>query len=120
MEKCYLARHVYPQVRQLCQSLSLQCVIVDLFQAVPVTIATPTSEKSVTPPLQTTSDEMMYKLEAKGLLEMARDEIKLCQEVSVGPTFVVSFISANIADIIFTKANIKRTNLATIFIKDSL
>ncbi len=35
------------------------------------------------------SDSMAYELETRGLLEMARDEIKLCQEVSVGPTFVV-------------------------------
>ncbi len=79
-----MARHVYPQLRQLCQSLGLQCVIVDLFRAVPATLIIPPSEAS------TTSNDMAYKLEAKGLLEMARDEIKLCQEFSLGPSFVVS------------------------------
>ncbi|XP_064391895.1 NACHT domain- and WD repeat-containing protein 1-like isoform X1 [Halichondria panicea] len=80
VEKRHLAAHVYPRLRQFCHFLGLQCVVVDLFREVPSTMPLPTP--------QALSDSMAYELETRGLLEMARDEIKLCQEVSVGPTFV--------------------------------
>ena len=63
--------------------------MVDLFKDVPVSISG--KEQSLPSELEEgTSNGLMYGLESNGLLEMARKEINLCQNVSLGPSFVVS------------------------------
>ena len=84
IERRHLCSHAYPKLRQFCQSLGLQLVIIELFQAIPSTINLPKQQQN-----EGSKDVVMYELEARGLLEAAKREIKLCQELSLGPTFVV-------------------------------
>ena len=80
IERRHLRSQAYQKLRQFCQSLGLQLVIVELFEVIP---------SAVQQQNEVCKDDMMYELEAKGLLEMAKKEIKLCQDISLGPTFVV-------------------------------
>lgn len=90
VEKTYLSTYAYPKLRLYCQSLGLQLVMVDLFKNVPVSIC---CGKEQSPPSEVedvSSDRLIYGLESTGLLEMAKREINLCQNMSPGPCFVVS------------------------------
>lgn len=78
-ERQYLRKHVLPCLRKHCQSLGLQFHAVDLYVDVP---------------LKPECTSAMYKLERSGVLQLALKEIKLCQCISAGPSFVVR-LSAN-------------------------
>ena len=80
IERRHLRSQANQKLRQFCQSLGLQLVTVELFELIP---------SSVQQQNDVCKDNIMYELEARGLLEMAKKEIKLCQEISLGPTFVV-------------------------------
>ena len=74
-EHKYLRDRVFPKLRHYCQSLGLQFHVVDLYRDIPV---------------DSSNGGAMYELERQGVLRLALEEIKLCQQVSAGPSFVVS------------------------------
>ena len=66
-----------PQLRKYCSSLGLHFNAVDLYNGFPVHVDADCSEE-------------MYRLESQGVLQLALEEVKLCQHTSAGLTFVVS------------------------------
>lgn len=74
-ERKYLREHVLPQLRKYCSSLGLHFNAVDLYNGLPV---------------DADCSEEMYRLESQGVLQLALEEVKLCQRTSAGLTFVVS------------------------------
>ena len=76
-ERKYLRQHVFPRLRKYCSSLGLHFIAVDLYNSFPV---------------DADCSEEMYRLETQGMLQLALEEVKLCQHTSAGLTFVVSRI----------------------------
>ena len=66
---------MFPKLRKFCQSLGLQFHVVDMYRDI---LANPECS------------DTMYKLEGEGVLQLALEEIKRCQQMSAGPTFIVS------------------------------
>ena len=92
-EKQYLWEKVIPELRQFCQTLGLQFHAVDLFRSLPRGLPCTTSSSSSEGEGEREGeggDRLLYLLELQGALQLALKEIKLCQRVSAGPTFVVS------------------------------
>lgn len=68
---------MFPWLRKYCSSLGLHFNVVDLYNSFPV---------------DADCSEEMYQLESQGMLQLALEEVKLCQHTSAGLTFVVSQI----------------------------
>lgn len=80
-EREVLHKKAFPTLRAYCESLGFQFYLVDLFwgQGVDEGKAEGLSDAAA-----------LTKLERDGLYQLAIKEIKLCQQTSTGPNFVVS------------------------------
>lgn len=74
-ERTYLRERVLPQLRKYCHSLGMYFNAVDLYSDFPRSAE---------------CSEVMYRLESQGILRLALEEVKLCQQMSAGVTFVVN------------------------------
>ena len=88
-ERLYMKNRIIPALRTFCQSNGLQFHTVDMHHAV-----AESADSSIPDGRESERENglggVLYELERKGALELGLWEIKLCQEVSAGPTFVVS------------------------------
>ena len=81
-----------PNLQNFSQSLCLQFHAIDLFSALPTTLSDSyTRDAAVNDCDMVDGDLVLYELERRGVLNLMPKEIELCQTVSSGPTFVVSF-----------------------------
>ena len=64
-----------PQLRKFCRSLGMYFTAVDLYSDFPRSAE---------------CSEVMHRLESQGILRLALEEVKLCQKMSAGVTFVVN------------------------------
>ncbi len=78
-ERRAVSEHVFPQLRSLCANLGLHFLGLDLLEATFLAPGHPGEESS----------EDIFRLELEGVFELVVKEIKLCQENSSGPAFVV-------------------------------
>lgn len=89
IERDFLFSHVIPPLRRFSQTLGIQFHAVDLFSFIPrsATSESKDSEGSC----QVDSNLALYDLEREGALSLISKEIELCQKVSPGLNFVVSW-----------------------------
>ena len=71
-----------PQLRKFCRSLGMYFKAVDLYSDIPRSAE---------------CSEVMHRLESQGILRLALEEVKLCQKMSAGVTFVVNHIPMSLA-----------------------
>lgn len=78
-ERRVLHKTAFPALRTYCESLGFQFHVVDLFRGLGVDEEESKSDAAT-----------LTRLEREGLFQLAIKEIRLCQQTSVGPNFVVS------------------------------
>lgn len=86
-DRKYLRENVFPHLRQFCQSLGLQFHVVDLYHNFPASWAR--EERQGGGEEEAGGSQAMRETELQEVLHLALWEIRMCQDVSAGPTFVV-------------------------------
>ena len=96
-ERSHIVEDVFPALHSHSKSLGLQFYAVDMYAALPSHLCCPTNgvrTESGGPKddKEAEEDGTLYHLERMGVLRLAPKEIKLCQQLSAGPNFVVSVL----------------------------
>lgn len=89
-DRKYLRENVFPDLKQFCQSLGLQFHVVDLYDNIPTSWAR--GEVQGRGEEEARESRVLRDVDLQETLQLALWEIRMCQDVSAGPTFVVCWV----------------------------